>query len=243
MTVSQSSDPPQTQEVDLSKELSVYAAIAGLTLSHESIPLLGSENPLDEGMILLSVGLTIAVVFVYVDDRYDTAGFGLAAARTLSTILLIYLMSNGVRGISRAGNLDLSGNIQSLVTFLFLVILFARLLVQRGLSGNMRDYEVGRHYEEQSDWTLFEKLRAINQKAIFASLPLLIVALANSLQYLFPVVLGYFSAWLMSLVLGGLFYRSASLEDVDAGTGYIVFVCPSSILIFLVLFAGIDFAW
>lgn len=231
MAAPQSSDPPETEEVGLSKELSVYAAIAGITLSHESIPLLGAENPLNKGMVLFSVGLIIAVVSVYVGNRFDTADSGLATARSLSIVLLIYLISNGTRGFFIISDLDPSGNIQSLLTWLVFITLFIIVRFRRLSVGSTSDYEVGRDYEENADWSKNKLLKNILLRSILVSLPFVFLALTDPQTYLLPVIFGYSSGWYLSMILSVAFFRSGSLEDISSGTASVVFVVPSSIII------------
>jgi len=245
MSETQTSDPnaPKTEEVSLSDELTVYAAIAGITLSHNSIPLVGTTNPLNGTIVLLSVGLVISILFAHIDNRFSTEEIGLSTARTLTVLISVYLIGNGVHGLFSYTRLNLSGNFQSVTTFLILVVIYLLLFVRRLRISGLDDYRVGRHYESEGNWTNKGRNKANLTKGLIMSSPLTYFVIREPAVTTVPLIFGFLSAIMMVGIWGTVFLRSEMLENVERKKGDARIIFPSCVMIFLVLFAGVAPPW
>ena len=239
-TESEAEKAVQLDEIPLSKELSVYAAIGGIGLSHSSIPGFGMANPIDDLMILFSVGLIISIVATYVDERFKTVRFGLSASRTISLLLFIYLVSNGVRGLSAYAGVLNSGNSKSIATVCFLLISLILLSIKRWEIGGFSDWRAAKKVEHESDWSLRERLREISVKTGLVIIPYLFPAFINPDRFLIPTLCGLISASLGSIFLGKIFFRRGELDEPDSGKAKAVIAFPGSVVLFLILFGGIN---
>lgn len=232
------SAPPQTQEISLSDELAVYAAVAGITLSHDSMPVVGTANPLDGLMVLLSVGLVISILFVHIDNRFNTEHIGLTIARNLTVLISVYLIGNSISGLFSQSPFILSGDHQCVITLaLFVTILFSAL-AQRFKMGGFDDRAVGEYHESRSDWTNKSKNLTNIAKGLFVSIPFVVLAIGNPIDFVVPVGCGILSAVVVPAIWGSIFFRSNSLERIERNKANAVLIWPGCILIFLLLFSG-----
>jgi len=235
-----SSNSKYSDEVDLSEELSVYAAIAGITLSHQSVPFIGYPNEIDGIISILSVFLVLSIVAIYLDDRFDTERAGLTWARTLSFILSLYLIANGVQGFSA-----ITGSIEgiaarSFLTILVLIFIFGLIMIQRTEEGWLDDIDNTLEVGHENDIAILERTNKIATKGPAASLLMIPIVASSPEIFLLPACFGFLSAIILSGIFSTLFHRSEEIEKINTGKAKSIIIFPSSILMFLILFGGLE---
>jgi len=242
-TQSTDSGPPQTEEISVSDELTIYAAVSGIALSHNSIPIVGIANPINGAMVLLSVGLVLAILLVHIDNRFDTEEAGISTARTLVVLISVYLIGNSINGLFSTTGLNLSGNYQSLLTLAIFVATAIILLLRRFKLSGFDDISLGRHYESEAEWTMRNKNKENLRKGAIFSLPFIYLVIRSPSSATIPIICGFLSAVVVPGIWGNLFLRSDQLEDLESKKAKAVVVYPGCVLIFTVLFGGIEPPW
>jgi len=215
-----------TDELSINEELSIHAALAGVTLSHQAIPVLNADNDLSGVMNLGALFLVVGIVLVYAGERFGTRESGLRFVRTLSTVLFLYLLANGTNGLLSIAGVTLSAtwaSLLSLIAVLITAVLAAKL---RGFQGLIDDTLAGKEIERDSDWKLERRIiRGLVSLLVFSVVVVgyLYMALA---KYAAPAFAGVLASVGGIYIAGTVFYRKDQIhtDDNTGAEGRIVLI-------------------
>lgn len=228
------SEKHHRDNVSIPEELSVSAAIAGITLSHQSVPVLGASNAISQYSLVVAVFVIIGVVAIYVHERLQTAELGFRLVRSGSILLVTYLIANTVNGALDVLWIELAIAWQSFLGFLVCFTIAILIISRRGIDGLKQDRRKADEVFDGLEVGLWSEARwLVLRLLIIGGLPVAILFFIES-RHSFPSLFGVLSSIMTTFFLAQILYSPDDIGTDRRASSLLTI--PGSIIVFVGIF-------
>lgn len=203
------------EEIPLKEELSIHVALAGITLSHESIPILGAENPMNGVANVGALIVILGVVLAYLSKRFDTRDSALKIIRTLSPVIFLYLIVNLVNGTSLYLKTSYTPFQSGYLIMILSLGLTGLVIWGLGVDGIINIWKKGKRMENRERWSLPKRFALILAKFTIVSGVIVYVNITVE-GYRWASFFGVFCAAILIFAFSMIYFREENVS-IDSG--------------------------